>query len=687
MGMAKTASDRRVGRLPLGAFSLDLTRNRVSLPAQAREILGLDPDAAEATWELVQEHFHPDDRAEAVAAVEKAAAGEPLHQEVRVLHPGGETRLVELDAEPVARENGEGTLLCGVAIDVTEMRRRHDLLEEVRRLADRRAERQLILGELSRTASQDTDLDEVMWQAIDRVAGTLGVDFAKVLELNTPGDTFLLRAGHGFDEELIGTARVPATPDTHAGHTLQTGTAVVLEDLRSEERFTGSILLQQHQVRSGIAVPVSGGGIGLSGVYGVLTVHTREPRTFEPEDVDFLNSVATILASAIARERSVGLQQQLNQAQRLESLGQLAGGIAHDFNNLLAVITNYAAFLAEGLRDQPETVKGDLAEIRKAAERAADLTRQLLVFSRREVVKPEVLDLNRTIRETESLLRRTIGEDIDLCVELEADLPEVLLGSGQIEQLLMNLSVNARDAMPTGGALTIRTEATTFERAVETTTGDLAPGTFVQLTIVDTGRGMEREVMSQIFEPFFTTKQEGRGTGLGLATVYGIVQERGGQIQVYSEPGRGTAFKVYLPASEQAAPAQQPAPVAERGGSGEKVLVVEDEPAVRRLTARILGAAGYEVFEAAEPYEALALCEEVDVDLLLTDLIMPGMSGKELADRLTAAHPRLRVLFMSGYTGDVISRQGMLSEDVTVLEKPFSSESLLRRVRAGLDEG
>ncbi|MDQ3725015.1 MAG: response regulator [Actinomycetota bacterium] len=656
----------------LGSFSLDPDRKTVSLSTGMREILGIETVDGVADWELVRERFHPEDRAQTVAAIEAAAAGgEPLQQDVRILDPDGEVRLLELSAEAVPRAGGDGPLLCGTATEITEVRRR----------------RQLILGELSRIASRDTPLDEIMQQAIEHVARVLRVDFTKVLELNSARTNFLLRAARGFDGELVGVARVAATPDTHAGYALQAGAAVVLEDLRTEERFTGSVLLQQHQVRSGIAVPISGGGVGLSAIYGVLTVHTREPRAFGPEDVDFLNSVATILASAIARERSARLQQQLNQSQRLESLGQLAGGIAHDFNNLLAVITNYAAFLSEALRDQPETVKDDLREIRKAAERAADLTRQLLVFSRREVVKPEVLDLNRAIEETQSLLRRTIGEDIDLCVELQPDLPKVTLGAGQIEQLLMNLSVNARDAMPTGGALTIRTETVFFERVLGMTTGDLEPGTFVQMTIVDTGRGMEPEVVAQIFEPFFTTKQEGRGTGLGLATVYGIVQERGGQVQVYSELGRGTAFKIYLPASEQTAAAEQLAQPVEAGGSGERVLVVEDEPAVRRLTVRILSGEGYEVIEAAEPYEALALCEDEDVDLLLTDLIMPGMSGKELADRLTASKPELRVLFMSGYTGDVITRQGMLSEDVLVLEKPFSSASLLRRVRASLDEG
>jgi signal transduction histidine kinase/CheY-like chemotaxis protein len=655
----------------LGSFSLAPGSGRISLSTGMRELLGVETENSTTGWELVQERLHPEDRARAAAAVEAAlAGGEHLREDLRVLDSSGEVRLVELAAEVVPGADG-GPLLCGTATEVTGARR----------------QRQVILGELSLTAGQDTDFDQILEQALDHVGRALQADFVKVLELNSAGTNFLLRAAHGFDPELVGIARVAAAPDTHAGYALQARTAVVLEDLREEERFSGSSLLQHHQVRSGIAVPISGSGIGPSGAYGVLTVHAREPRAFEPEDVEFLNSVATILSSAVARERSARLQQQLNQAQRLESLGQLAGGIAHDFNNLLAVITNYAAFLGEALRDQPEPVKQDLAEIRRAAERAADLTRQLLVFSRREVVKPEVLDLNRVITEIQGLLQRTIGEDIDLSFELEPDLPQVLLGAGQIEQVLMNLSVNARDAISTGGSLTIRTETVAFEHVLGMTTGDLGPGTFVQLTIVDTGRGMDPEVAAQIFEPFFTTKPEGHGTGLGLATVYGIVQERGGQIQVYSEPGRGTAFKIYLPAAEQPEAAEQPAEAAERRGSGERVLVVEDEPAVRRLTARILSGGGYEVLEAAEPYEALALCEDEDVDLLLTDLIMPGMSGKELADRLVASQPELRVLFMSGYTGDVITRQGMLSEDVLVLEKPFSSASLLRRVRASLDEG
>jgi PAS domain S-box-containing protein len=378
------------------------------------------------------------------------------------------------------------------------------------------------------------------------------------------------------------------------------------------------------------------------------------------------------------------LEAQLHQARRLDSLGQLAGGIAHDFNNLLSVILNYAAFVIDDLDDPRQ--RQDVEEIHRAAERAADLTRQLLVFSRHEAVTTQAIDLSRAITATERLLRRTIGENIELRTSLAAELPPAELGAGQLEQVLINLAVNARDAMPGGGTLTIELGEVEVADADIPSFLDLTPGPYAQLTVSDTGCGMSPEVAAQAFDPFFTTKARGHGTGLGLATVYGIARQAGGGIHLYSEPGRGTAVKVYLPAGERSpAPAPAETSPADRRGRRETVLLVEDEESVRSVARRILSEHAYEVVAADGPAEALARCAERSFDLLVTDVVMPGMSGSELAQRIRTLRPDLPVLFISGYTGDVVLRQGAVGRDARLLEKPFTARTLLGAVREALE--
>jgi PAS domain S-box-containing protein len=396
-------------------------------------------------------------------------------------------------------------------------------------------------------------------------------------------------------------------------------------------------------------------------------------------------------------ERAV-LEAQLQQAQRLESVGQLAGGIAHDFNNLLAAIMNYAALISSGIEEQAarlglrddegfRTLTQDVDEITAIASRAARLTHQLLIFSRREVVRPEVLDLNTIVGEMEKLLRRTIGENVDLRVRLASDLPRVRADRGQLEQVLMNLAVNARDAMPMGGRLTVQTDV--FDMDPDTGHGHtLTPGRYARLSVSDTGTGMSRDVQRRAFEPFFTTKAKGEGSGLGLATVYGIVTQAGGDVVIYSEEDLGTTIRVTLPVSaEEASPVEGDERAPRRAARGETVLLVEDEEMVRAPAVRILRRHGYQVFEASNADEAHALALEhgPSLDLLLTDVIMPGRSGKELAAVVREVNPRTRVLFMSGYSADVIVHQGVVEEGVELIQKPFAADSLLARVRAVLD--
>jgi PAS domain S-box-containing protein len=386
-----------------------------------------------------------------------------------------------------------------------------------------------------------------------------------------------------------------------------------------------------------------------------------------------------------ARELKDRLQAQ--QAQRLESLGQLAGGVAHDFNNLLAVILNYVSFVSEELaaatgRDPAqhlEAASADLAQVKMAAERAARLTRQLLTFARREVVRPQVLDLDKVITAVEEMLRRTIGEHVELVTSLAGSLWPVLADPGQVEQVLVNLAVNARDAMPAGGTLTIDTGNIIVDADTVAGGPKAREGRNVRLRVSDTGTGMTADVVEHVFEPFFTTKAEGAGTGLGLATVYGILSQADGHIRIYSEPGAGTTFTIMLPVTAEAAVPVVEAVPCQQAPTGETVLVVEDEPALREVTRRILTRNGYQVITAANGPDALRIARDHpgEIHLLVTDVVMPQMLGKEVADRMRAIRPGIEVLFMSGYARPVLAAQGRLDPSVALVEKPFSEADLM----------
>jgi two-component system cell cycle sensor histidine kinase/response regulator CckA len=379
------------------------------------------------------------------------------------------------------------------------------------------------------------------------------------------------------------------------------------------------------------------------------------------------------------------IEEHLRLAQRMETVGRLAGGIAHDFNNLLTVILSSARLLIEAPRSENE--REDLAQLEAAAERAAELTRQLLAFARRQVVEPETVDLNSLAANLEPMLRRIIGAEIDLATFPGPQLGAVLADPGQVEQVLINLAVNARDAMERGGRLTIETANATLDEAYASRHPEVLAGDYVMVSVSDTGIGMDRETMTHIFEPFFTTKEPGKGTGLGLATCYGIVRQAGGFIWVYSEPGKGTTFKVYF-ARRAASPTacESVSPVASVRGH-ETILVVDDEPMVRRIAIRTLKAQGYTVHAAADGREALQRFDELDgnIDLLVTDLIMPGRTGKELADELHCRRPNLKVLFTSGYTENTVVHQGIVEAGVHFLGKPYVPTELARRVREVID--
>jgi signal transduction histidine kinase/CheY-like chemotaxis protein len=423
-----------------------------------------------------------------------------------------------------------------------------------------------------------------------------------------------------------------------------------------------------------------------TGSIGDFRMTTRDGRVLETTWACVrLSDGSTVgIAQDVTERRR--LEEELRQAQKMEAVGRLAGGVAHDFNNLLTVIQNYGSFVAAAVPPD-SAASADIHEVLQAGRRAAQLTRQLLAFSRRQLLQPRVIDVNRKVVDVVGMLRRVIGEDILLEMELAPTVWPVLADPGQIEQVLVNLAVNARDAMPDGGTLRLRTEAVAIDAADARTQQGVLPGEYVACVVEDTGVGIAPDVLPQIFEPFFTTKPTGEGTGLGLSTAYGIVKQSGGHVFAESEPGRGSRFTVLLPRRDEPSPdiGSEPAPARPRGS--ETVLVVEDAPAVRTVVRRMLQQLGYTVLEAASGAEALGLIETAtrEIHLVLTDVVMPDVHGRVLAECLLERDPSQRILYMSGYTDDNVVRRGLTKSGVGFLQKPFTHDALARAVREALD--
>jgi two-component system, cell cycle sensor histidine kinase and response regulator CckA len=416
-----------------------------------------------------------------------------------------------------------------------------------------------------------------------------------------------------------------------------------------------------------------------------------EDRLLKDSDGKIIGIRSTIQSIAerkqMEKEKAL-LEEQLRQSQKMEAMGRLAGGIAHDFNNLLTIIKGYSQLFLMDLKKGDPMEKG-IEQIQKATQRAGDLIRQLLAFSRRQVMEMRVLDLSSLLSELDKMFRRVIGEDIVLVTLLTEDLGRVKADPGQLGQVLMNLVVNARDAMPSGGKLTIEMANVVLDEEYVRTHIEVPPGRYVVLSVSDTGVGMTPEVRDRIFEPFFTTKEKGKGTGLGLSTVYGIVKQSGGNILVYSEPGKGTTFKIYLPIVDE--PLEEWAEMVVEGEiprGKETILIVEDFEEVRQLARQVLERQGYQVLEAGDGNATLLVCEKYkgQIHLMVTDVVMPGMSGRELADRIKSSHPEMKVLYTSGYADDTIVHYGVSRDRVNYLQKPFTMEGLSRKVREVLDK-
>lgn len=536
---------------------------------------------------------------------------------------------------------------------------------------------------------QYTHVDDMIRQTLHSALEVIGAETGSLLLADSASKTLVFRYVIGETADVLQGTGIPWNEGI-AGAVFSTGKPEVVSAVQQDTRhYTGTDALTGYRSRDMIVVPLKRHGGTPIGVIELLNKATGQ---ITPDDLDILVVISAIAAAAI--EQSKGFEAlrvkdlQLQQAQKMEAVGQLAGGVAHDFNNLLTVIRCYSEMIHRD-PDRNESVGQHADEVLKATNRAASLTSQLLAFSRKQVFELRIVSLNEIVNNVEKLLRRLIGEDVQLVTALAPDLGLIKADPARVEQVLINLAVNARDAMPQGGTLTI----TTFTAELDATSigaqPDVQPGRYAAFSVTDSGIGMNKDTLSKLFEPFFTTKEAGKGTGLGLSIVHGVVKQSGGHILVSSEPGLGTTFTIYLPCVEQPAEilqSQVPMPAASSGC--ETVLVVEDEAQVLTLERSILEARGYKVLTASHGKEAMRISQEYPepIHLLVTDLILPHMNGREVARHLLPARPSMKVLYVSGYPDDTLVNAGLTRHQTSFLQKPFTSDALLCTVRKVLEE-
>jgi PAS domain S-box-containing protein len=621
--------DEIFDRLPIGLFRTnprgEVLRGNRALGA----LFGLPPDIEVTRHNALDFWLDPDERRDWLAMLEQH--GEVQGFDARLRRTDGTPIWVRLSAGVVRNDDGSTRYYEGAAIDVTERRQAADELERSlslhRATLESTADGILVVDLDGRILSYNRRFAE-MWHIPENLldAGDDERALGFVLEQLVDGAAFLNKV-----RELYGNLEAESYDELH------------FKDGRVFERYSR---------------PQRIGGKSVGRVWSFRDITT-----------------------------SRHLEDQLRQSQRLEAVGKLAGGVAHDFNNLLTAILGYSELVQQRLgRGDPSFAQ--VEEIRSAAERATELTRQLLAFSRKQVLQPRILDLNRSVQATDAMLRRLIGEHIRLVTSLTGDLGSVRADPGQIQQVIVNLALNARDAMPDGGKLMVETRNAWLDEEYARTHVDVEPGAYAVLVISDTGAGMDRETQAHVFEPFFTTKRVGEGTGLGLSTVYGIVRQSRGHIWVYSEPGLGTTVKIYLPVVGELPEALEAS--VDRGaipGGDETLLLVEDDAAVRGMISGFLRQLGYRVLEAEDGQQALDLVDRATrkIDLLLTDVVMPEVAGPELGGELSRRLPGLCVLFMTGYPGDALGEHGLLGGDAPLIEKPFTLQELAQRVRLLLD--
>ncbi len=655
----------------VGSWEWEMEARRAFWSPELLRMYDRDPYGPPPTFKELVGAVHPEDRAGIPPLRERVGTiPGPFHHAYRIVDAKGEVHYMEARGQTVTDESGKPVRAYGTTQDVSAAKRAEQDLRQ-------RVEQQAAVASLGRYALSGAGLPALMEEAVQTVCAVLCVDLADVVELDQREKVMRMTAGAGWGPEAIGIT-VPVGCNGIA-RVLKEGVALTA-DYEKEGESESLDFLRQSGARSGIAAAIE----GADQAYGVIGAHSFKARHFSLDDAHFLQAVGHVLGAAIERGRAEQIEAQLEQAQRLEAVGQLAGGVAHDFNNLLLVILSYTECLIADGAD--EATLAGLKEIERAAGSAAGLTKQLLLFSRNDRQERTGVDLVAAVRNIEGLLRRTIGEHIELSVDTPAALAAVNLAPGDLDQILVNLVVNARDALPQGGKVGVTLSA------LEPGSGAVASGLkperpHVVLAVADDGEGMEEEVLSQVFDPFFSTKPRGHGTGLGLATVYGIVNQAGGLVDIASEPGQGTTVSVYLPIAESAEVASpKPEDPAAPAGAGRTILVVDNEEAVRTIVCHMLERHGYATHRAAGG----AVAEEIlaatngDIDLLLTDVLMPTMSGRELVERAREGRPDLKVVYMSGYSGDAASPLGPWDDDAVLLEKPFTGAQLIRTVHETL---
>ena len=568
----------------------------------------------------------------------------------------------------------EGNSERGVCfvLDITDRKAAEQGLEA-------RASQQAAVASFGQRALVTDNLSTLLDDAAKLVAETLKLPLTAIFERRSDGKSLVTRAGVGWASVLMGYTVVPNVDQNQWGFTLAYNEPVIVDDLSSDARFVGASLLMASRLASGVTVVIP----GPVNAYGVLAAHDRKRRKFTQDDVHFLQAIAHVVGTAVERKRS---EVAFRQSQRLEAVGRLASGVAHDFNNMLSAITGFGELVRTGLAPA-DPLRSDVDEILKASGKAATLTRQLLTFSRQQILQPRLVRLNDIVGDMAKMVERLLGTDIELVISVDPALGWIKADPGQIEQVILNLCVNARDAMPDGGRLTIEAAnaeldgARTYEHRLD------LPGAYVQLTVSDTGTGMDAETQTRIFEPFFTTKSPDKGTGLGLATVYGIVKQSEGEISVYSELNQGTSFKLFFPRLDETSARVKTPTKAPAVGGTETILLVEDEEPIRKVAQRILERSGYTVLTAQNGAEAVRLAQRHIgvINLIVTDLMMPELKGPEVVECVRKERPDVRVLYLSGYTDATVARQGLLDDRSNFLQKPFAVDVFTRRVRETLD--
>lgn len=556
-------------------------------------------------------------------------------------------------------------------------------------------------------ALRERDLSNILNQAVRICAESLDVPFSKVCRYRAEQNDLLIVAGHGWQEGVVGHVVSRADLSSPQGRAFVTGEPQIIDNLQNDPQFDPPPFYAAHGIVSIIDVIIKGSD---DQPYGILEIDNDRQHDYDQYDINFLTGFANVLAEAVSTAaRGASLQTtvdrmkalveekdrllndkntadlQLRQAQKMEAVGQLTGGIAHDLNNLLTVITGTIEILAEAVADRPELV-AITKMIDDAAARGADLTQRLLAFARKQPLQPREVNVNSLVAEAAKLLGPTLGEHVEIHLVLAGDAAPALIDPSQLTNAILNLALNARDAMTDGGKLTIETGNVVLDDNYASMNRDVIAGNYVMVAVTDSGHGIPADILEHVFEPFFTTKDVDKGSGLGLSMVYGFVKQSNGHIKIYSEPGHGTALRMYLPQAGAAAPAVEPAGIASIEGGDETILVVEDDHLVRAFVVSQIKSMGYVTLTAVNAAEALRVIDGPEqIDLLFTDMIMPGlMNGRQLAEAALRRRASLKVLFTSGYSNEAIIHQGHLDAGVLLLAKPYRKSDLARMIRAAL---